>query len=58
MSQGGDVLGDRPDAIQPQGIDDQTPERGVDLHAIVLQVTLRVFPQSGVAGLVPAVLAR
>ena len=58
MSQGGDPLGDRPDAIEPQGIDRQAPERGQDLDVVVLSVAVVVFPQWHVPHPLPAVLDR
>ena len=51
MSQAGDALGDRPDPIEPQGIDGQAAQCGQDLNAVVLPVEVGVFgsaPPSGV----------
>ena len=53
MRQGGQPLGDRPEAIESQGVHGQAAERGHDLHAVCLAVAVRVFPQLGVAGPVP-----
>ena len=36
MSQGGDTFGDRPDPIEPEGIDGQAPQRGQDLDGVVV----------------------
>ena len=56
VSQGGDPLSDRPDAIEPQGIDGQAAEGGQDLDAVVLPVAVSVFPQRHIPHPVPAVL--
>ena len=56
VSQGGDPLSDRPDAIEPQGIDGQAAEGGQDLGAVVLPVAVSVFPQRHIPHPVPAVL--
>ena len=58
MRQSGQPLGDRPEAIEPQGVHRQASEGGHDLHAVGLAVTVCVFPQLGVAGPVPGVLDR
>jgi hypothetical protein len=34
LSHGGDALGDRPDAPQPQRIDGQAPQGGLDLNTV------------------------
>ena len=47
MSEGGDAFGDRPDPIEPQGIDRHAAQRGQDLSAVELPVALGVFPQDG-----------
>jgi hypothetical protein len=49
MSQGGDSLGDRPDPIEPQGMDRQAAEGGQDLGDAVLPVAVGVVP-SGTSG--------
>lgn len=56
MSQGCDPLGDRPDPIEPQGIDRHAAQRGQDLNAVVLPVAVGVFPQRHNSHPVPAVL--
>ena len=56
MSQGGDALGDRPDPIEPQGIDGQAAQRGQDLDAVFLPVAVGVFFQRHIPHPVPAVL--
>lgn len=58
VSQGGDALGDRPDPVEPQGIDGQAAEAGQDLDAIVLPVAVGVFFERHVAHPVPTVLDR
>ena len=56
MDESGQALGDRPEAIEPQGVHGQAAERGHDLHPVGLAVAVRVLPALGVAGLVPGVL--
>jgi hypothetical protein len=34
VSHGGDALGDRPDALQPQRIDGQAPQGGLDQYTV------------------------
>jgi hypothetical protein len=46
MSQGSDALGDRPNPIEPQGIDGQAAQRGQDLNAVVFPVRW-TFSRSG-----------
>ena len=58
MSQGCDALGDRPDPIEPQGIDGQAAESGQDLDAVVLPVAVGVFLQRYVPHQLPAVFER
>jgi len=58
VSQGCDALGNRPDSIQPQGIDGHAPEGGQDLVAVDFLVAVGVFPELGVTDPVPAVLNR
>jgi hypothetical protein len=53
MSQGGDAIGDRPDPIEPQGIDGQAPEGGLELNAVGLSVARSVFVQRHVTHPVP-----
>ena len=49
VSQGGNALGDRPDSIEPEGIDGQAAEGGQDLDAVALPVAVGVFPQRHIA---------
>ena len=56
MREVGETPSDRPEAIQPQGVHGQAPERGHDLDAVGLAVAVRVFLELGVAGPVPGVL--
>jgi hypothetical protein len=44
VSHGGDALGDRPDALQPQRIDGQAPQGGQNLYIDNFAVTDYVFP--------------
>jgi hypothetical protein len=44
VSHGGDALGDRPDALQPQRIDGQAPQGGHNLYIDNFAVTDYVFP--------------
>ena len=56
VSEGGDALNDRPDFIQPHGIDEQAAQHGQDLDVIILAVAVGVLPQWHIAHQVPAVL--
>ena len=58
MGQSGQPLGDRPEALEPQGIHRQTAKRGQDLHAVGFAVAVGVLPELGVAGPVPGILNR
>ncbi len=56
MSQCGQPLGDGPEPIEAQRVHGQAPERGHDLNAVDLAVTVSVFAELGVARPVPGVL--
>jgi len=56
MGQSGQPLGDRPEAVEPQGVHGQTAQRGQDANAIGLAVAVRVLAELGVTGPVPGVL--
>jgi len=58
MGQGSQALGDRPEAIETQGVHGQASERGHDLYAVALAVAVGVLPELGVAGPVPGVFDR
>ena len=58
MSQRGHALGDRPEALEPQGVHRQAAERGQDLHAVALAIAVGVLAELGVAGPVPGILNR
>lgn len=58
MGQSGQSLGDRPEAIEPQGVHGQAAERGQDPHTIELAVAVIVLAELGVAGPVPGVFDR
>jgi hypothetical protein len=55
-SQGGDAFGDRPDLIEPEGIDGQAAEGGQDLDNVVLAVAVSVYPQRHIPHPMPPVL--
>ena len=58
VSQGCDALSDRPDPIQPQGIERHAAQRGQHLTAVVLPVAVGVLPQRHIPHPVLAVLDR
>ena len=58
MGQSGQVLVDRPEVTQAQGIHRQAAQRGQDPHTIGLAVAVRVFPELGIAGPVPGIFDR
>ena len=58
MSQDSDALGDRPNPIEPQGIDGQAAQGGQDLNAVVFPVAMGVFLQRHISYPVPTVLDR
>ena len=58
MGQSGKSIGDRPEAVEPQGIHGQAAERGHDPHAVALSEAMSVLSQLGVSGPVPGVLNR
>lgn len=57
LSEGGQVIGDRPEPINSQRIYGQAPKRGHDLNAVDLALAVSVL-ELGIAGPVPGVLDR
>jgi hypothetical protein len=43
VSQGGQLIGDRPEPIEAQRFHGQTSERSRDLNPVVLAVALRIY---------------